>query len=92
MWTLDYFPDLESDFSAIHGIDDMYSLPSRKFFNFANRISAYQGVMRVLVEKEMEGTQMSAGAVQADRTVYEVPAGTSDLQMNFGEFMDVAEV
>lgn len=37
--------DLESDFSAIHRIDDIYALDGPKFFRLAHRISAYQGVI-----------------------------------------------
>jgi len=41
----DHLRDLASDFSAIHGIRDMLSLPGPVFFAFAYRLSAYQGVM-----------------------------------------------
>jgi hypothetical protein len=44
-WVLEHLADLASDFSAIHGIRDMLSLPGPVFFALAYRLSAYQGVM-----------------------------------------------
>ena len=52
---LDYLPDLESDFSAIHGIwidveaGQFAGLSSRRFFQTAERLPAYQGVMQAHV-------------------------------------------
>lgn len=38
--------DIESDMSAIHRIEDAYSLPGPRFFRLAWRLAAYQGCMR----------------------------------------------
>jgi hypothetical protein len=51
---LDHIADLESDFSAIHRISDMYSLDGPTFFSLAYRLSAYRGVMRARVENEAD--------------------------------------
>lgn len=53
-WVLDHLEDLESDFSAIHGIRDMYSLPGPQFFSLAMRMSAYRGVMAARVAEIQE--------------------------------------
>lgn len=50
-WVLEYLDDLESDFSAIHRVDDIYSMSARKFFNFAERLVAYKGVVRMRAEQ-----------------------------------------
>ena len=52
MWILDHLDDLESDFSAIHGIRDMWRMPSPQFFRMAERMPHYQGAMRDFVENE----------------------------------------
>jgi hypothetical protein len=43
---LAHLADLESDFSAIHRIDDMYALDGPTFMRMAFRLPVYQGVMR----------------------------------------------
>ena len=50
--------DLESDFSAIHGIRDPYDeLDGPRYFQMAFRMAAYQGVMRSRLEAEVEKTR-----------------------------------
>jgi hypothetical protein len=88
---LDYLDDLESDFSAIHGISDMYSLPSAKFFKFAYRLPAYQGVMRMLVEEEAEMQQRQDGITTGDSTYREVPADAISTDVELSEFIDFGE-
>jgi hypothetical protein len=46
--------------SAIHGIDDIWSMPAAKFFAFAWRLPHYQGAMRdwVLAEQR-SGTRQA---------------------------------
>jgi hypothetical protein len=61
---LDHLDDLESDFSAIHRIDDIYSMRSRKFFTFAKRIAAYQGAMAARVAEEVMQQREHAKARQ----------------------------
>jgi hypothetical protein len=45
-WVLDSLDDLESDFSVFHRVEDMYALPTPKFFRLASRLFAYEGVLR----------------------------------------------
>lgn len=60
---LDYLPDLESDFSAIHNIwidveaGQFAGLSSRRFFQTAERLPAYQGVMQAHVMAEEQRRQ-----------------------------------
>lgn len=79
MWVLEYMDDLESDFSAIHGIRDMYTeLDGPKFFKFATRIMAYDGVLasraEALNEQESNGTSTQNTAA--------APARRSDPQID----------
>jgi hypothetical protein len=46
-------PDLVSDFSVFHRVDDVGAMPSATFFALAPRLSAYQGAMRARVAAEM---------------------------------------
>jgi len=62
-WVLDYLDDLESDFSVLHRVDDIYSMPGARFLRLARRITAYAGVMQVRAD----------AAARADRDV-EPPA------------------
>lgn len=43
---LSHLADLESDFSAIHRITDMYALDGPRFFQMAYRLPVYEGVLR----------------------------------------------
>jgi len=60
---IDYLPDIESDFSAIHGIwidieaSQFAGLTSRRFFQLAERLPAYQGVMQAHVMAEEQRRQ-----------------------------------
>ena len=62
----DHLADLASDFSAVHGIRDMLSLPGPVFFAFAYRLSAYQGVMaaRVQGSRDPKSCQLSVISCQ----------------------------
>lgn len=53
-WVLHHLADLESDFSRFHGITDMYSMPGPRFFQFAWRIAAYDGMMARRVEAQRD--------------------------------------
>ena len=48
----DHLADLASDFSAIHGIRDMLSLPGPVFFSLAERLYLYPGVMAARAEEQ----------------------------------------
>lgn len=61
MWVLDHLDDLESDFSAIHGIGDMWAMPSPKFFRLAERMPHYPGALRDYVEQEAHRRQQHIG-------------------------------
>jgi len=95
LWVLDFLPDLASDFSAIHRISDMYSLPSSLFFNFATRMSCYKGVIKALLEDEIQQKEKNRSG-GGERTVYSddndmVESDPVSLQSNFGDIMEVAE-
>ena len=88
LWVLDYLDDLESDFSVFHRVLDIYSLPSRKFFAFAVRISAYDGVMTSRQAAEDEKANRQKGVTVGDTTYREVPA---DSLAQLGEFVEMSE-
>jgi hypothetical protein len=61
---LDHLDDLESDFSAIHGVRNMLALPAPQFFRMAERMPAYQGMMRSVVEREAHRRQEHIGTAE----------------------------
>jgi len=77
-WVPEHIDDLASDFSAIHGVRDIASMPGRVFFRLAFRLTAYQGVMRERITsalQEQEGTpQPQYGAPRHREGVTEIPA------------------
>jgi hypothetical protein len=52
IWVLDHLDDIESDLSVFHRIDNMYDMPPVRFFRFALRLVAYNGIVRARVEAE----------------------------------------
>ena len=65
MWVLDHMEDLESDFSAIHRIDDITSLDGPRFLRMALRIFAYDGVMAARLREEAEDPRNPQRTTQA---------------------------
>lgn len=54
LWVLDHLADLEADFLAWYRIDNLEQMESAKFFRLAERVAAYDGVMRARVLQEAE--------------------------------------
>lgn len=46
--------------SAVHRIDDMWAMPGWRFFQLAERLAAYRGVMRARLETE-QATNPTSG-------------------------------
>ena len=72
MWLPAHLADIESDMSAVHRVDDIYSMPAPKFFSLAWRLPHYQGVMRdrvIALQREQEDTQPGSPAPAAGRPV-----------------------
>ncbi len=79
MWVLDHLDDIASDLSAIHRIDDMYALSSRRFFRLAYRLPAYRGVMRMRVEAAQAEGPAGHGPARSG----EVPTRISDAELHY---------
>lgn len=58
---LKHIRDIESDLSAFHRIDNIWSMDGPRFFALAYRLPAYKGVMRALAEREMGDRQKRTG-------------------------------
>ena len=79
-WVVDYLSDLEADFLALYGIDDMLSLPGPQFLRLAMRTPAFPGVMQARAQAlvDAEGAP-GATAVQEAPTAHREPqAGVRD--------------
>ncbi len=80
MWTLDHLDDLESDFSAIHGISDMLAMPAPKFFRMAERLPAYRGMVRNVVEQEAHRRREKFGTAEVIPLTPEMARGMPGLE------------
>lgn len=70
---LKHLDDIESDLSAIHRIDDMWSMNGPKFFRFAYRLPAYKGAMRAIAEKQAMDDEKRGKSRDA------IPVGSGEL-------------
>lgn len=65
MWVVDYLEDIDSDMSVFHRVDDAHTvMPAALYFERADRLAAYPGVIRARV---ME-LQSKAGGVTSMST------------------------
>lgn len=70
-WVLDYEEDIESDLSVFHRVDDPMTLSGPSYFARAERLPAYEGVMRRRAQAEADrngGVSVTPGRVQVDDT------------------------
>lgn len=91
-WEL--LPDLESDFSVFHRVDDVRAMPARRFIDQAFRLSAYQGLLGALAAQEQEdGPSSAPRGDRGPRRVESSPAVlTSDpVLADLGEYSQVEE-
>jgi hypothetical protein len=61
-WVIPHLDDIESDMSAIHRVDDIWSMPAAKFFRFAWRLPCYRGAMRERALAEQHGQEQGSAA------------------------------
>lgn len=62
MWVLDHLPDIESDMSVFHRVDNIYLLDGPMFFSRVFRLGAYQGVISALAAEEHERKTKKLGS------------------------------
>lgn len=60
-WVTDHTADLESDLSAVHRVDDMWSMPGPKFLRLALRTVAYAGVMQARAQALIDAGTAETG-------------------------------
>jgi hypothetical protein len=65
MWTLDCLPDICSDLSAFHRIDDATELEGPVFFALAQRLPFYDGAVRARAVREVRRAQAAGQPGQA---------------------------
>lgn len=67
-----YLPDVESDMSVFHRVDDVRSLPAQLLVDRAVRLGAYRGMMRDRITAEQyeaqETPSSSVGSTKHDNT------------------------
>lgn len=68
MWLPAWLPDVESDLSAMHRVDDIYQMPASRFFMLAWRLPHYRGVLRdrvLALQREHEDEPQPARSLRA---------------------------
>jgi hypothetical protein len=63
----DYLPDIASDLSAFHGIDDAGEMEAAVFYMLAYRLPAYQGAMAAVVAQQRHGSSGTAPSASSWR-------------------------
>lgn len=61
MWILDHLPEVRSDFSVFHRIDDPFTLGSAEFFELAEWLPAYPGACQVMIRAKLQREEVSPG-------------------------------
>jgi hypothetical protein len=64
LWVLDCVPDICSDLSAFHRIDDASELEGPVFFALAQRLPFYDGAVRAHVARQVQRAQAAGAPVQ----------------------------
>lgn len=64
---LDYLPDIASDLSRFHRIDDANTLEAPVFFALVRRLSAYGGMIAARLQMQAEPGRVDTAAQQAKR-------------------------
>ncbi len=72
---VEHLDDIESDMSAFHRIDDIWTMEAGKFFRYAYRLPAYQGAMRARAERQAMDEEKRNGGRSRDV----VPVGSGEL-------------
>lgn len=79
---MSYLADLESDFSRFHRVDDIFAMDGPRFMRMAWRIAAYQGVLMVRLQEEVDrqpGGSNSSGRQEERVEFASVALNHSDL-------------
>lgn len=89
---LDHLDDLESDFSVFHRVDDIYAMPSARFFRLAERIFAYQGVCALKAQADHEAAQPQPAIAsrEGERLIDSDPASLKASPL--GPYISIAQV
>lgn len=62
-WVTEHLGDLEADFMAFYGVDDMLALDGPRWLRLATRTVAYQGVMLARAQSLMDAESQGSAPV-----------------------------
>jgi hypothetical protein len=82
-WVSDHIADLEADFLAHFGIEDMLDVPGPRFLRLAMRTVAFRGVMRARAQALVDAEQQEHEPTPQAHAPAPVPApapGRSDVR------------
>lgn len=79
-FVVDHLPDLESDFSAVHGIRDMWTLPGPLWLRLAVRMVAYTGVMQARAQGLIDQQAASPEPVPVEGSSGPVPGDRESIE------------
>lgn len=79
MWFTEYFPEIQTDFAAIYGILDVYSLDGPFFVRFASRLVYYQGAVTAKIQYDYQ--QSSENGETSSSSTSEKPVSSTKMSM-----------
>lgn len=88
---LDHLDDLDADFRVFYRIDDIEQLDSIRFFRLAYRVTAYEGVMALLMRDEQERERVALGLAPGEQ-VQRVGSSGAELAVSFDDEIEYAAV
>lgn len=97
-WIADYEPEVASDLSALHRIDDPMSMDCARYFRLAELLPAYEGAVRMAALRDVRESRTSPEGGGSDDDVAAarhaaVATGMSDPgQVGAGEVVAVDDV
>lgn len=75
----EYLADIASDMSVFHRVDDVQSMPAVQFFAYADRLTAYTGVLQARAHAEQEEAEGQPSASAAPKKTFNDPALNPEL-------------
>ena len=93
LWVLECLPEIESDMSVFHRIEDVYTMSAVTFFRRVELLPAYDGALTARLRREQSRTTQDSGAAApARQTDDEDALWAAHRQRAYSRFLNPGEV
>lgn len=93
MWVLECLPEIESDMSVFHRVEDVYVMRADTFFRRAEQLPAYEGALRARLRREQSRVAGQPGEPEnVAQEVTEDALWASHRQRAYAQFLSPGEV